>query len=426
MNAHPERSLRYFVLALLGVSATACSIGRAPTADDAGVGQSQDAGADAGAFVPAPHRTIPPLQAQPGMTMSPLTLVTITATGDAFGPQLNDFGDALIQSQWWHSVSQPYALAMPAASLHVTGPTITTPMAEADLVQYVQNVIANGGPAPNGSTLYLLYLPETSSFSDTTFGGYHGAFPNEDSSAGDSFAFVQHQAVSFPVTQLDALTITASHEILEASTDPDHNGWYVGPAPSQPWIASVWESLQPGHIEVGDLCEHTRYVEPYGSSVYAYQRIFSNPLALSGNDDACLPLVTEPYFSVSTEQDWYLSHPGDAVSIPFTGWSSAERGNWLVNPHFEQSSSGFASFTNGGFAVTTTLGAGNAAPCTPFPGMGNGVDGTLTLTVPTQAVPGDWIVLRIASFVEGAGTDNCYTPLTEDSGHEWLVGVYVQ
>jgi hypothetical protein len=408
-------------------SLLACNVGKPPATDggleeDAGQ-QGTDAG---GGFLPATHRTVPPLQADPGKTMTPLTLVTITTTGDALASQLDGFSDALVQSQWWKTVSQPYSLAIPAASIHVTGPAITTPMASGDIVQYIENLIADGAPAPNGSTLYLLYLPSTSSFSDSTFEGYHGAFPAEDTSAGDSYAAVQQVAVSPPVTLLDAATITASHEILEASTDPDHNGWFVGPAPSQPWLASVWESLQPGHIEVGDLCEHTRYVESYANTPYTYQRIFSNPLALQGSDDACLPLLTEPYYSVSIDQDWYLFHPGDAVSIPFTGWSTAERDNWFVYPHFVQSSSGFASLSSGGFAVSTTLGTGTVAPCTPVQAMNNGAQGTLTFTVPSSAVSGDWVVLRVASFVEGGGTDGCDTPLVEDSGHEWFVGVYVQ
>jgi hypothetical protein len=104
---------------------------------------SPSAVGDGGIFVPAAHRTIPPLARNSGAMSTPLTLVTITAVNDALAPVLQDFGDALIQSQWLRTVGAPYALPTPAASIHVADqPAIGGAMSSIDIVTYLQNVIA--------------------------------------------------------------------------------------------------------------------------------------------------------------------------------------------------------------------------------------------------------------------------------------------
>jgi hypothetical protein len=198
----------------------------------------------------------------------------------------------------------------------------------------------------------------------------------------------------------------------------------VGPAPAQAWTASIWESIQAGHIEVGDLCENTRVVEPYEDAGYLYQRIFDNQIALDGGDDPCLPLNGNPYFNVTIQQDWYQATAGQTVVIPFTGWSSAPTSDWFIYPEYAQSTVGLLALADGGIDAGTELGIGNAAPCFLRPAMNNGVSGTLTLQVPTTVVPGDWAVIRILSFHEGGGSAGCADPLTEDP-HFWPVGVYV-
>jgi hypothetical protein len=381
---------------------------------------------DGGIFVPAAHRTIPPLARNSGALSTPLTLVTITAVNDALAPVLQDFGDALIQSQWFRTVGAPYALPTPTASIHVADqPAIGGAMSSIDIVTYLQNVIGDAGPSPNGSTLYLLYLPDAGSLSDTSFVGYHSPFPSPTSSQGDSYAVVSWGALESQETHRDQLTQTASHEILEAATDPPDRGWCVGPAPAQAWTASVWESLQSGHIEVGDLCEGTRIIEPFEDAGYLYQRIFDNQIALDGGDDSCVPLLAAPYFNVTVAQDWYPVSAGQVVVIPFTGWSSGPTANWFIYPAYDQSTAGLVALADGGLDAGTDLGIGNAAPCFLRPAMNNGVSGTLTVQIPSTVAPGDWAVFLIRSFPEGGGADGCETPLADDP-HFWPVGVYVQ
>src|SRR5258708_39810683 len=70
---------------------------------------------------------------------------------------------------------------------------------------------------------------------------------------------------------------------------------------------------------------------------------------------------------------------------------------------------------------TAEVGLGAAAHCSAQ-AMNNGVTGTMTVDVPASALPGDYAVLLIGSFL---GTANCNPALSEDSFHYWPVGVYV-
>jgi hypothetical protein len=360
--------------------------------------------------------------------MSGLTLVTITAGNDSLAPSLQAFGDALAQSQWFQTVAAPYGLAAPVASLHVTGaPAINSLLTESEVIAYIQAVIAAGGPQPNGHTLYLLYTPEQGGLASTA-GGYHSAFPGQSTTGGDSFAAVQWSLVEPPMTQLDALTLTASHEVLEASTDPAHDGLFIGPASEQPWTDSIWTSYQTGHVETGDLCEGTLTEETAGDAGWTYQRIFSNPLAQAGFEDGggdpCVPALTTPFYSASIAQDWYPASPGDTLQIPFTGWSSAPTADWLLYSYTVSA----APDLDAGIAdpvVATTLGQGAGSLCNPRQALNNGVTGTLTIQMPATAAPGDYGVFALDSFVEGAGSGGCSQPIDQDQHHRWLVGAYV-
>jgi N-acetylneuraminic acid mutarotase len=308
--------------------------------------------------------------------------------------------------------------------LHVTGaPAITTTFQNSDVVAYIQAVIAAGGPQPNGNTLYLLYLPEQGALA-SSFGGYHSPFPSDSTTQGDSFAAVQWGGVYPPMTQFDLLTTTASHEVLEASTDPAHNGLCVGPSSAEPWTTSVWASLQSGHIETGDLCEGTITEESYEDAGLYYQRIFSNPIAEDGGDNPCVPQEPGPYYGVSIPEDWYQASPGDTLQIPFTGWSSAPTASWLLFPLANEASPDLDAGVPEP-SVVSDLGQGAGATCEPREACNNGTTGTLTVQMPAQAVPGDWGVFGLDSFVEGYGQGGCEQPLSGDQHHRWLVGIYV-
>jgi hypothetical protein len=419
------------------------SPGGSPGGRDSGVEASATGGQDAGgavdaladavaadsgspteggaAFVPAAHRSLPSLAKNTGRVLAPLTLVTIVASNDSLSGQLFAFGDALASSAWWHDVGAPYALGA-ATSVHATGPAITANPTPADMTAYIQSLIDGGtAPAPDGETCYLLYLPDGVSIASGPgpFSAYHSPYPAYGEGLGDGWAVVSRATpYGGGETQLEELTRVASHEVLEAATDPGWTSYAVAPAATPPWKGSVWSVFQvPGPVEAGDLCEGTRTFEPDGGS--EYQRILApSPPA---NGDPCLPAPAEPYYDVSAPADWYaLGGDAGTVSISITGWSEAATDDWLVIATVAQASAGFASVEGTLLEVSSPLaGVGSCLGA----GMNNGVTASLALSAPAGVASGDYAVVLVESFRVDAAT--CFPALTGDQFHMWLVGVYV-
>jgi hypothetical protein len=98
--------------------------------------------------------------------------------------------------------------------------------------EYVGSLISNGTVLDFRINDQLLYFVFTSGrlYSDPDYAGIHGS----DQLNGQTFHFAWTQ---------DPLTITASHEVIEACTDPEGNGF-----------------MPPENgIEVGDICEAEQY-----------------------------------------------------------------------------------------------------------------------------------------------------------------------
>jgi hypothetical protein len=222
-------------------------------AGDAGDGGPPDAGpSDAGpsdAGVTA-HRLGP--QVPGNAAMNPVSLVTIVASNEDNAANLFLFSDTLVASSWWSALSQSYGTDAHPDSLHVTGPAINADMSASDQFAYIQNAITNAGNAPpDGTRLYLLYLPGDYQFSDTTACAHHGVA----TTYGDEFAVVRH-CVYDDQSIFQHQTISASHEIAEAVTDPDVGGYRLPAPPAIIWEGSVWDLAQPGSVEIADLRGH--------------------------------------------------------------------------------------------------------------------------------------------------------------------------
>jgi hypothetical protein len=89
-------------------------------------------------------------------------------------------------------------------------------------------------------------VTSSGSASCSSFCGYHG------NANGTHYAVMPYpctQGCTGSLTIFDALTLTASHEISEAITDPEFTGW--------------WDSTNTGN-EIGDFCGWTpRQFGPY-------------------------------------------------------------------------------------------------------------------------------------------------------------------
>jgi hypothetical protein len=348
----------------------------------------------------------PQVTTQDGAILAPLHLVTLVAANDSVdSTALFGFSSDVVTSRWWSRIAPDYGLNTVTDTAHLVGPPITADVTDHDVFDYITNAVdANGGLARDGHTLYLLYLPSginvvQAGVPNTNcryFGGYHARY----GSRGDNLAVIQRCTETDPI---ENMTVIASHEILEAATDPDGRGFALpGIAARAPWNDAIWNAFDlRGDAELGDLCEGTFWVE--GQSVY--QRIWSNARA-RGDGDPCIPELSEPFYDTSFTQDWYPVRAGETVRIPVTGWATGAIDPWALTAAVQSGTTGFAA-TFGGPAMKTIT-------------SGQIVD--LMVTAPASATPGAFAFISAWSHRPAAGLNA--KPLT-DGAHGNYVGVYV-
>jgi len=379
------------------------------------------AAADAG-FTPAAHAHYPPLVLGSGGVIPSLRLVTIVPGNAELADELFAFGDALVTSDWLTAIGEEYGVGHGTA-IALSGPDLVAdePLDRAAVEATIASAIdGNPAVAPDGSTVYALYLPAgVDLVGDEACGegpdGHHADFGE----LGDGFAVVPRCQGIF-AGELEQLTLIGSHEIAEAITDTA-DGWHLerpAPEPGWRWTASPWlgyngpsNEYQP-NVENADLCNATRVVE----GGMAYQRSFSN-LAAAAGEDPCVPHLELPYYGVSTASDWYEAQAGGAIEIPVGGWSSAPAGDWIVTQRRQNGTPGwtFAGRLSG--PRTTTVND------TTFQLVNDGEQATLEVSIPPGAPTGSWQTFYLTSFRFDA--DGHRGPPGDDYGHNWVVGVHV-
>jgi hypothetical protein len=368
------------------------------TPDDGAAGPDAP-GDDGGSVYPAPHPAVYPQIPSFGTTMSAPTLVSILAANDALATQLADFGDAVFGSAFWDVVSQEYHVA-PGTSVHLSGPAITSNMKLTDMQSYVaQAVSASGMSFPSGETIYLLYLPDGSSFVDDQTGtvndqcqlsaGAHSAY----GASGDALAWVQRCPPSYfgLASQQDAMTALASHEIAESATDPTGDG-YVFRAAKPVWSGSVYPAWNGSSwFENGDLCESNQV----RIGAFAYQQIWSNSAAAAGDRDPCAPAMPSPYYATTPAHDWYSVPANGSTTITLTSWSTGPVPDWIVGYP--------APVTSGGFTFVVSTTTTETLNGTTYYTTNNGRSVTLKVTA-KGAQSGSWGTLEVLSHQRPFGT----------------------
>ena len=402
----------YFILACLALSA--CTAHNPDLAHhDLGAGgdlalASDLSGGDFSGFATAPHRNFPSLaRASSGGILSPMRLVVITAAGDSSGDDLATFGDAAVKSRWFSTVTAEYGVAAPSGSVHLVGAAFaagTAPLGATQVSTYVQQTLAatTNPPAPDGKTLYLVYLPTGVDLIGNVGckipWGYHHAY----GTGGDGFAVVQRCQGGYE-TMMQALTIVGSHEIAEAATDTGL-GWRVAipSSTTPPWMADPWLAYESSRVtENGDLCIDSRILEDGNY----YQRAFSDAAAQAGGDP-CVPSLPMPYYGATTERPWYSASAGTTLTIPVTGWSTAPTENWIVRARVQNSSDATLAWTAATGGTT----------------LNNGMGATLTVGVPATAPSGAWVAIYLLAERQDA---NKHPLPGDDYAHLQMVGVWV-
>jgi hypothetical protein len=370
---------------------------------DAGVdggdgGPASDGGGDGG-FLEASHDVFPQIPFGGGPVLAHPSLVTITFPGLALAQQAQSFDSWIASSPWLATVGQDYGVGNgpPTANVELdAGPPPW--VGSADVAAFLAQSFDAGllpPPVADGGQIYVLYLPANAPLSGICLSvfGYH----DNALYGGVEFAYAvvpdcPESATGFP--DLENLQLVASHEIVEAATNPYANGpggrlgWELTD-PTNPWWA-------PGFGEVADVCEGQIWQAP--DAGWFAQRIWSNSQAALGTGSPCVPLPADPYFNVSPQPDTILTiDAGSSVTIQITGWSNAAGPPWDLTE-------------------MAYFGDFDPAPLFADAGIGNGVTQALTLSVPPGTPSGARTQVWLGS----------YPPASDNYTSYWPVAVVVQ
>ncbi|MGD0527925.1 MAG: hypothetical protein ABSE49_22520, partial [Polyangiaceae bacterium] len=248
------------VLAACGSSSNGASPskGDASTGDDAteegGAGEAGDEG-PSGRPYPAFPVDAPQIVKNGGAVLESPVIVTITWPGEGSPSTWEGFGDGIGASTYWSATTAQYGVgpATSGAANHVR----MTQALPATLGYYdVSNLVMAavqavepgdagatdagvGGPAwpapvvdakGNAQTIYSLYIPSTTTVTDPGSGGSfcaYGALGWHDEVTVNGVGIPFAVTLECPAMTLDVNEETASHELVEAATDP-----YMEPNPT--------------------------------------------------------------------------------------------------------------------------------------------------------------------------------------------------
>jgi hypothetical protein len=256
------------------------------------------------AFTPAMGQ----LKHNGGAVLKNPVIVTVTFPGDTNADQLEAFGDAVGAGQYWKDVTSEYAVAAATSGTeHHVRLTDAAPasITDTELATFVATSVgkAEGGwPVPaTGNVVYIVYLPRTTtlmlqgkSACSQGVGGYHDS--TKVNNVSTAYAIVPRCGYS----DFDHITLSASHELAEAATDP-----YPRSRPAWSGFREedlAWEFFQQFQSENGDACEFYRDSDLAANESdvgFSVQRQWSNASAKGGHDP-CVPAIKgSKYFNVT-------------------------------------------------------------------------------------------------------------------------------
>ena len=285
---------------MLGAALVACSGDNNGQPDGGGDASTE---AETSTAYPAAHSAMPQAVNSGGAVIASPKLVAISFQGDTLQPAVDAFASQLVSSpNYWKGAVSEYGVGALTQVAYHANEAAATSLADSDVRAWLTNKIQNDAtfPKPDASTIYTLFYPKgttVTSLGGTTcneFQGYHDSYAL-DASTNVIYAIVPRCAPPpvQGVTDADQMTAEASHEVVEAATDPLPS---VKPAYITVDANShAWELLAGG--EIGDLCgayPNVFYV-PTGFD-HLMQRVWSNANAAAGHDP-CQPDAPTPYFN---------------------------------------------------------------------------------------------------------------------------------
>lgn len=319
-------------------------------------------------FVPAKHTAIPPLGYFDGPVLASPKIVTVTFVGDTFAKDLQAFAAGLGKSAWWDAMRDGYCelpgvatcVGLAQDSTIVEFPfapaaayTDSTDGSASSIQTFIKAQVTSGLlPPPIKDILYVIYFPQKTKITLASGGGgpvdrsckEFGAYHNHMVLNGQDTAYaIVPECAPSPFGDMDKLqtaTVSSSHEIAEAVTDPfskiAKNNTYVGgyrmlgqSKAEFPWV----KAQRAG--ENADMCQDILYAgrDQVLSDGFTVQRVWSNKSAAAGHDPCVPNPAGQPYFNVAPANGKSLQKLSVGQSVTFNATAFSDlymAGGWTV------------------------------------------------------------------------------------------------
>lgn len=300
------------------------------------IGSNGDAGSDAGAVVdpdagaadamdeppvetyPADFGAPPRVIASGGPVLKNFSVIPVFYANDPLQAQVEQFLKALPSTPYWEATTKEYgATTFTVGDSIVIADPAPSKIDDTEIQTWLgaqTDGTHMGWPSSNDQTLFALFYPQSTSITlDGTpscqgFGAYH----NSAVSAG---------VADFPYAimprcggGLDTLTVSTSHELVEAATDPF------------PMVKPAYQRIDNDHIvwmlagggETADLCEFDRTASQRLVGNFLVQRSWSNASIKAGHDP-CVPALSGAFFAA-------VPVLGENVQLTYNGQKFVTKG----------------------------------------------------------------------------------------------------
>lgn len=234
-----------------------------------------------------PKPTFPEVQNRGGTVIKTPKVVAIVFSGDPLASQVTDFTSKISTSSYWKNLGLEYGVgamtALDTITVNEAAPaTITSAGIESWLTAKLSGATPEFG-VPDANTLYAVYYPATTTITMDGFSGAegqscqgYGGYHFEIDVAGTHVGY----AVLPRCSDIDELTVAASHEYFEWATDP-----LPQTKPAYTKLDDAHWAWQAAFIgELGDLCTYLDrdYLRP-AEIGFQVQTMWSNKASLAGN-----------------------------------------------------------------------------------------------------------------------------------------------
>jgi hypothetical protein len=300
-----------------------------------------------GSTFPAAHPAMPRVVSSGGHVIVKPNVVAVTFNGDPYQPTIDEFAGSFPGTDFWTANVAEYGVGRLTARnpIHLTtrAPLLIDDSGiQSWLRSRVDGTHAEWG-TPDESTIYTVFYPTGTVvtlqgyLSCITYGGYHSEVLVGAKKV--AYAVIPRCPSFLGLHGFDVVTVAASHELIEAATDPHP---YTAPAYAFPDDDhAVWGYYTGG--ETGDMCTFNDgvFYDPPGLD-FKVQRSWSNAAAAGGHDPCVPALPGRVYFNSAPVMPDVIKSRGistKGVRIPVGGsrtieldlYSDGPTDPWLVS-----------------------------------------------------------------------------------------------